>query len=473
MDQSILDTRGLENRSKLFYLLHEQEVVLLLAFIGGYVDVAGYIKLCGLFTSSITGNFVSALASVTHSDGLATRICVCLFFILGGMVSMIAANKVKKNGLYNPFYYFLSLFDKKKMVLVSQMNLENKNKILDETEKTDNLEKGSEHQSDSESDSDDYVALTTHKYDSLTQLDLVIYNILEYFPKKSRYYLGHGSISAMLFTFEALAIFWTMFLGLCLFPDGSNGDSLTDSKVFFVAIFMGFSMGIHNAAAKECLPWIPATTVLTMTSVSISLHLGHMATSFLAYYGLLDLYSKNPKYGFESEHYFSIEDNTKQTDIENDGGSSSDEDSVVEESNFDQAKYKEELMVVFWDNWTKFERTFRPMVAFLLGALLGAIIMDASSYWGLLLPLFFSILIVYDLYLRIHYEKKQEEEIKEADAKAKVEKISSVVTITPFSDHKKKAEQEIDLDESLIDQEIERNDKILEEIKKDLNSASV
>lgn len=484
MDQSIFDTRGLDNRSKLFYLLHEQEVVLMLAFIGGYVDVAGYIKLCGLFTSSITGNFVAALASVTHSNGLATRIFVCIFFTLGGIISMLISNKIKRNGLYNPFYYILNKADPKKMKLIKEMNSTKSEKKTIEKKKVADDEI-SDLENFTEDEDGEYTEMYRYnqRVDSVTNpisiFDIIYYNLLEYLPTKSRYYLGHGSLSAILFFLEAFFIFFTMFLGLCSFPDGSDGESLEDSKVFFVAIFMGFSMGIHNAAAKECLPWIPATTVLTMTTVSISIYLGNMASSILAYYGVIDFYSKNPNYGLKSTHEFKLEEGKAKEEPSSedealDEVSSEDEENIV--ATVDTTKFKEEMMDMFWDNWTKFERTFRPMAAFLLGALIGALLMDACSYWGLLLPFFFCSFIIYDLYLRIYYENHKDDEI---DQPKVVQNISKAVTITPFSNinnNNNKINEiidEIELDEEEIDQEIQRNDKIIQEIKKDLNNNSV
>ncbi len=42
----------------LFTRLSDVSAVWLLAFVGGFVDAAGYVKLFGVFTSSITGNLV-------------------------------------------------------------------------------------------------------------------------------------------------------------------------------------------------------------------------------------------------------------------------------------------------------------------------------------------------------------------------------------------------------------------------------
>lgn len=66
-------------------------MVHLLAFVGGFIDSAGYLRLLGVFTSSITGNLVVATASVASLRGVVCRSCVCVtFFLSGGVASAIS-----------------------------------------------------------------------------------------------------------------------------------------------------------------------------------------------------------------------------------------------------------------------------------------------------------------------------------------------------------------------------------------------
>lgn len=98
-----------------FYYLSDSNATQILAFIGGFVDAAGYLKLQGVFTSSITGNLVVACAalssfklqgvftssinanlavafsSFSSLTGVACRSCVCLAFTFaGGLLSLLA-----------------------------------------------------------------------------------------------------------------------------------------------------------------------------------------------------------------------------------------------------------------------------------------------------------------------------------------------------------------------------------------------
>ncbi|MCK0195703.1 DUF1275 domain-containing protein [Ancylobacter sp. 6x-1] len=57
---------------------------LLLSLCGGYVDAAGYLALHGLFTTHVTGNFVTFGASMTHgvSGGLAKLMALPVFCVM-------------------------------------------------------------------------------------------------------------------------------------------------------------------------------------------------------------------------------------------------------------------------------------------------------------------------------------------------------------------------------------------------------
>ena len=68
-------------------VLREQDAVHLLAFVGGFVDASGYLRLQSVFTSSITGNLVVACSSVSSSHGVRCRSLVCVSFFGAGVLS--------------------------------------------------------------------------------------------------------------------------------------------------------------------------------------------------------------------------------------------------------------------------------------------------------------------------------------------------------------------------------------------------
>jgi uncharacterized membrane protein YoaK (UPF0700 family) len=81
--------------SKIFQHLADTDVIHMLAFVGGFVDAAGYIKIRGVFTSSITGNLVVACASVSSLNGVICRSCVSIAFAAGAGVSAMLALKLR------------------------------------------------------------------------------------------------------------------------------------------------------------------------------------------------------------------------------------------------------------------------------------------------------------------------------------------------------------------------------------------
>lgn len=95
--QKIFESRR-KNASKLLYWLQDEDAHNIFAFVGGFVDSAGYMKLQGLFTSSITGNLIAATASIYHTYGVVARIFVALFFAVGALFTSGAMFKLKHRG---------------------------------------------------------------------------------------------------------------------------------------------------------------------------------------------------------------------------------------------------------------------------------------------------------------------------------------------------------------------------------------
>ena len=70
----------------IFCQLTDKTAILILAFIGGYVDAFGYMNLEEIFTASITGNIVVAsLSIVKDQHGMLARILTTVLFFFGGL----------------------------------------------------------------------------------------------------------------------------------------------------------------------------------------------------------------------------------------------------------------------------------------------------------------------------------------------------------------------------------------------------
>lgn len=83
------------NTSKTQKWLLDEDCHNIFAFVGGYIDSAGYVKLEELFTSSITGNLVAATASEYSQYGVIARVLVAVFFAIGVYITGLSIFKLK------------------------------------------------------------------------------------------------------------------------------------------------------------------------------------------------------------------------------------------------------------------------------------------------------------------------------------------------------------------------------------------
>ncbi len=74
-------------------------IAALLGFNGGFVDTAGFLGLQGLFTSHVTGNFVTLGASlVLGTSGVLTKMAAIPVFILAVGMARLAGNQLTDRG---------------------------------------------------------------------------------------------------------------------------------------------------------------------------------------------------------------------------------------------------------------------------------------------------------------------------------------------------------------------------------------
>lgn len=91
-----------KNKSKTQVWLLDEDCHNMFAFIGGFVDSGGYVKLAELFTSSITGNLVAATASIYTVYGVVARAFVAIFFALGSFFTGVMIMKLKIHREWSP-----------------------------------------------------------------------------------------------------------------------------------------------------------------------------------------------------------------------------------------------------------------------------------------------------------------------------------------------------------------------------------
>lgn len=248
--------------------LKEVDVVHLLAFVGGFVDSAGYLRLLGVFTTSITGNLVVATASVASMRGVICRSLVCVAFFLAGAVGAALSLRLK---------------------------------------------------------------------------------------------LAHGvpqrAVCCFLFALEIALIIASWVLGMRYDTEMLLNDNIDWWLNVLVGCLLGASMGFHNVAAKEAIANCPPTTVMTSTMITVAQNLTNTVEYALASYSCLRL---QPTRG-------------PLTEVQ-----------------------KEAMNAKFVDSLGKFKTTAKPLFAFIVGCIIGAITMDRGSWHCFAIPVAVLALIIAD-----------------------------------------------------------------------------
>lgn len=136
-------------------------------------------------------------------------------------------------------------------------------------------------------------------------------------------------------------------------------------QVILVSCLMGASLGCHNIAAKESIANCPPTTVMTSTLVNFASTLTHCAE------GRVSLCC----------HYFS-RDHSARAEAE-----------FVHE--------RRQLKLKFADLKGKFITTSTPLVMFLVGAIVGAVVTNAAGFWSILVPIGLIMLLQVHLWMSL------------------------------------------------------------------------
>jgi len=295
--------------SRLCRFLGIEEVIFLLAFAGGFVDAAGYLKLFGVFTSSITGNLVVAATVVADLQGVITRTSVCVSFTgAAGITASLAL----------------------------------------------------------------YLKLVKHV--SLHTLALVLFGI------------------------EVVALVVVLVVGTLLNEIISKTNDIDNWSVALVASLLGLSMGVQNIAAREAVSNCPQTTVMTSTLVNVAANV----SSVIAYAQF-----KNNNLNIN-------------------------EQDVCEALSLTSA----ELEMKLEEEVNKLIYSAKPLLAFVLGALVGALTMQHASFYCLCIPIGLLLILLLDIFLQqmsteeepvrqqegqVEEEEEEEEMEREEEEEAKEE----------------------------------------------------
>lgn len=124
--------------------LSDTSAVNMMAFVGGFIDAAGYIELKQLFTSSITGNVVVACTSVTGNNvGVVSRAIVTISFVVAGFLATITSMKLKLSRHWKVRAVALALFSVELAALIVSLVLGLV--YSEQIHNTDSVDNGCEH----------------------------------------------------------------------------------------------------------------------------------------------------------------------------------------------------------------------------------------------------------------------------------------------------------------------------------------
>ena len=198
------------------------------------------------------------------------------------------------------------------------------------------------------------------------------------------YSIRPRNLSLLLFFFEVATFVVVWGVGWLLNTDIDTTDNLDAWQVVLLASIMGASMGFHNVAAKETITNCPPTTVMTSTLINVAGGTSNVIGLLLASYCC----RLTPPTGPKGTYLPLTQD---------------DSDALV--------KLRDDAVA-------KLLPLFKPLVWFIVGAIVGAAVMSAGQFHCMAIPLAIVVFMMVDIYL------------KEAadDTKTDVDKGASLLT---------------------------------------------
>lgn len=185
-------------------------------------------------------------------------------------------------------------------------------------------------------------------------------------------------VSLILFSFEFFFILTAWVFGLYYKDNIDSVDSIDKYEIVFLGCLMGGAMGAHNVAAKETIPNCPATTVMTSTLINV----GSNASNTLCYWLAYKSFPKSPT----------------------DPDSKSDALLINEQMSSKRKALREK----FLDFRSKLFITAKPLVSFIVGAVIGAAIASYGSFWFNAVPAAIVLVIMFNIYVKDIYVKAEE-----------------------------------------------------------------
>ena len=185
-------------------------------------------------------------------------------------------------------------------------------------------------------------------------------------------------------------------------------------------------MGVHNAASKETIPNVPATTYMSSTVVSESATITQVLLWLLVKYKYLSV-SSDGEGSKEEEEEVVVEE----------GMDAKEEKAKAEEKK--KKEKQEKIEARFHEAVDKWVVVTRPLVIFGIGAMVGATLAIRIAYYSLLLVCILLLTLIFDIFFcwvidrqerklvpSGNTKEEEEEEVKKTEKDQEVERIEQL-----------------------------------------------
>jgi len=190
------------------------------------------------------------------------------------------------------------------------------------------------------------------------------------------------TLSIFLFSFEAVLLLAVWIVGLKLNTAIIQATSIDDAPIVIAASLMGSSMGFQSYAVKDTVANSPPTTVMTSTLINLASHFSNAL-------------------GFTALAKLPINISVAKINA----APSTDAPSFDEQQKLVEAKQQE--------FWTKFVSTGKPLLAFLIGCIIGSVAMYRIEFWGISIPFFILVFLIMEIIWK-HQQKRNVSDVERA-----------------------------------------------------------
>eukprot|EP00607_Mallomonas_marina_P001355 CAMPEP_0182438658 /NCGR_PEP_ID=MMETSP1167-20130531/85927_1 /TAXON_ID=2988 /ORGANISM="Mallomonas Sp, Strain CCMP3275" /LENGTH=220 /DNA_ID=CAMNT_0024632117 /DNA_START=794 /DNA_END=1456 /DNA_ORIENTATION=- len=196
---------------------------------------------------------------------------------------------------------------------------------------------------------------------------------------KLSYKLMGSTIASVLVGLEAISFILCWIVGYTYNNQVDESDDIDSSYIVLMACLMGYTMGVQNGALREGFSGFPATTVMTSTLVNVSAVASQTGLLYLEYFGIIAL---------------SPTDNLTLSEIP---GNVQTRENKMEVNTLSGDTGEGRSREKCNESMTQLILLGRPLIAFLIGSVVGAVLMETIEFHSMGIPLALVIFVVFEI----------------------------------------------------------------------------